>query len=137
MLSRSFLFRTWMLVWGIRLGLWLLPFGKMRRIVANLAQPPTEADHPQWPMPGQIAWAVTVTSRYIPQATCLTQAMTTRILLGRYGHPATLRIGVARGEEDNFQAHAWVESNGTVVIGGAEAELAEKYVMLPALEVES
>lgn len=136
-LKRSFLFKTWLLVWGIRLGLWILPFRNMRKIVDNLAQSSTGIDRPRWPVPEQISWAVTTTSRYVPQATCLTQAMTTRILLGRYGHPATLQIGVTRGEKGDLQAHAWVESNGIVVIGGTEAELKEKYVMLPAIEGEN
>ena len=136
-LNRSFLVKTWLLVWGIRLGLWGLPFRNMRKIVENLAQSSAEVDRPHWPVPEQISWAVAVTSRYVPQATCLTQAMTTRILLVRYGHPATLQIGVNRGKQGDLQAHAWVESNGTVVIGGTEAKLEEKYVMLPALEGEN
>ena len=133
-LGRGFMFKTWLLVWGVRLGLWLLPFRTMRKVVERLGQPPTGLDRPRWPVPQQISWAVTITSRYVPSATCLTQAMTAKILLGRYGHQANLRIGVTRSEAGEFQAHAWVENDSAIVIGGDEAELAEKYVMLPALE---
>lgn len=136
MLRRSFFLKVWLLVWGIRLGLWVLPFRNMRKIVQKLAQSPNAPPTPRWPVPKQICWTVTVTSRYVPQASCLTQAMTAQILLRRYGHPATLRIGVTRGGKGDFQAHAWVESNGAVVIGGTEAELVKKYVMLPALKGE-
>jgi hypothetical protein len=41
------------------------------------------------------------------------------MLLARRGYPALLHIGVAKGKEGQFQAHAWVESEGKVVIGGA------------------
>lgn len=133
-LSRGFLIKTLVLVWGIRLGLWLLPFKTMRRIVSKLAQP--TGTPVGWPLPQQIAWAVTVTSRRVPKATCLTQALVTQVLLGRYGYPSTLRLGVGLSETGQFQAHAWVESNGTVVIGGKEAELAQKYAAFPAFEGE-
>jgi hypothetical protein len=33
-----------------------------------------------------------------------------------------LRIGVLRDQKEKFQAHAWVESSGIVVIGGLELE---------------
>ncbi len=135
-LNRGFLFRTWLLVWTVRLGLWFLPFRKLCELGARLAQPPAGLDRPRWPAPPQIAWAVTVTSHFVPMATCLTQAMTAQILLGRYGHPATLRIGVAQDEVDGFQAHAWVESDGVVVIGGVKDEFKQKYVVLPAFEQE-
>jgi hypothetical protein len=69
----------------------------------------------------RIAWAVSVTRRYVPAATCLTQALVTKFLLDRYGHHAIMRIGVRRSDSGLFQAHAWVESNGKVVIGGSES----------------
>jgi hypothetical protein len=65
-----------------------------------------------------LIWAVTAASRYVPGATCLAQALAAQVLLGRTGYPARLRIGVAKGEERKFEAHAWVESQGRVVIGG-------------------
>jgi hypothetical protein len=44
-------------------------------------------------------------------------------MLGRHGHQSILRIGIARSQSGEFQAHAWVESNGMVVIGGSEASV--------------
>jgi hypothetical protein len=82
----------------------------------------------------QVVWAVTVGSRYVPAATCLTQALVTQVLLSRRGHPASMRIGVARSEAGEFQAHAWVECRGRVVIGGAQAPL--RFTPLPSLERE-
>jgi hypothetical protein len=56
------------------------------------------------------------------------------VLLARHGHPALVRIGVVRGEGGGVQAHAWVESEGAVVIGGAELD---RYTPLAGLEKES
>jgi hypothetical protein len=44
------------------------------------------------------------------------------VLLERNEHPALVHIGVRRDESGAFQAHAWTESDGHKVIGGAEAE---------------
>jgi hypothetical protein len=49
--------------------------------------------------------------------TCLTQALATQILLGWRGHPTHLRIGVAYSETGQLQAHAWIESDGQIVVG--------------------
>jgi hypothetical protein len=45
---------------------------------------------------------------------CLEQSLVLCWLLQRRGIPATLRIG-ARKHEGRFEAHAWVELNGTVL----------------------
>lgn len=131
--SQRFLIKTMLLVWLLRVGLWILPFRMVRRAAIYLGQNSVDAAPTGWPSPNQIAEAVTFTSQFVPQATCLTQALVAQVLLGRYGHPATLRIGVIRSKAGQFQAHAWVESDGIVVIGGTEAQLA-RYAELPAFE---
>ena len=65
-----------------------------------------------------IVWAVKAVSRYIPGATCLVRALAAQRLLARNGHASELRIGVAKSAE--FQAHAWVESGGAVLVGGSD-----------------
>jgi len=120
---------------AIRLGLWLLPFRTLRGILARL----TPAA-PVWREPSgasvdadRIAWAVTRVSRFVPAGTCLTQALAAQLLLRRRGLSACLRIGVARGAEAQFLAHAWVESQGRVVVGGPGVT---RYTALPHLEGE-
>lgn len=83
----------------------------------------------------RVAWAVTMASRCVPQATCLTQAIAAQLLLAWRGYPTHLRIGVAKGEGERFRAHAWVESHGRVIIGGSESLL--RYTPLPSLKGES
>ena len=43
--------------------------------------------------------------------------------LVKRGCDAVVRIGAARNKAGRFQAHAWVESSGKVVIGGSESSL--------------
>lgn len=67
-------------------------------------------------------------ARYVPRATCLTQALALQAMLGRAGTPSELRIGVARGKETEVDAHAWLECEGRVVIGDGQLE---RYVPMP------
>lgn len=71
----------------------------------------------------RLLWAVGAAARRVmPQRPCLTQALTARILLARRGaHPTTLQIGVARSDDGSLAAHAWLERNGTILIGGGDA----------------
>jgi hypothetical protein len=97
------------LLWGSQS--WLQP--PFRR----LARPRTSRHSPS-----QIAWAITVASSYVPNATCLVQALAAEFILSRSGHPSRLHIGVARGEPGRtLDGHAWIESSGQVVLGGAAA----------------
>lgn len=103
------------LLWAIRLALWLLPFRVVRRLVGSLSRtepPGTTASV------DQIARALRTMPRVVPSATCLTQALAAQVMLSRRGHHAELRFGVAKDEVGNLQAHAWVESGGRVVTGG-------------------
>ena len=117
------------------MGLWLIPFRMMRQLLAKLARGSVASSVEQSGLVARIAWAVSVTSRYVPLATCLTQALVTKLMLARSGCYSILRIGVARSESGRLEAHAWVESNGKVVIGGSESSL-KKYTTLAALEGE-
>jgi len=66
----------------------------------------------------RIGSTVAAVSHYVPGASCLTQALATRVLLASEGHPSNLRLGMAR-IDGRMQAHAWLESDGTIVVGGA------------------
>lgn len=131
------LFEVTLLLGAIRIGLILLPFKTLRRTLDRLAgnsksQPTIDPDYQS-----RVVWATTSASRYVlPDKPCLAQALTVQLLLRRRGIPAQLRIGVMKDEEKNLQAHAWVESEGAVVIGGPRSEL-EKYKPFPAFDIES
>ncbi len=134
--DRRLLIKSVLLVGAIRVGLRLLPFQTVRRFVVRLT---TQSS--VWQGEGsisidQVVWAVTVASHYVPDATCLTQALATQVQLGRRGQPTSLRIGVAQSETGQFQAHAWVEKDGVVVIGGPASHL-QRYTPLPAFGDET
>jgi hypothetical protein len=98
----------------VRCALWLVPF----RAICGFV----EARVPHPVLRGritarQVTWMVTAASRCIPRATCLTQALTAQILLNWAGLENRICIGVAKGED--FEAHAWVECENRVVLGGA------------------
>jgi Transglutaminase-like superfamily len=133
--DRRLLLKTVLLVWTVRLGLWLLPFRLMRRLLAKLALNPVGSQVCGPTVVARYVWAVTVACRYVPATTCLTQALVTKMLLGHHGHHASVRIGVARSAGGELQAHAWVESGGRVVIGGSEASL-QRYTRLKAANGE-
>jgi Transglutaminase-like superfamily len=103
----------------MRLGLWLL---SLRRLRALLRRDKLQLCRAGSASPDRIGWAVQVASRYVPKATCLAQALTAKMLLESAGFPANLHIGVARGEQERFEAHAWVETDGRVISGGSELE---------------
>jgi hypothetical protein len=132
--ERRLLIRAVSLVVAVRLGLSLLPSRVLLRHVSGRAGAPRSQSRVAAFSPAQIAWAVSAASRRVPHATCLTQALAAQLLLDWDGHPSRLCLGVARGSQGEFQAHAWVESGGLVVIGGQELE---RYSQLPDLETIS
>ena len=65
----------------------------------------------------ELSWAITQAARFIPGASCLTQALSLQVLLSKAGLHSRLCIGV-RKESKGFEAHAWIERDGRVLIGG-------------------
>jgi hypothetical protein len=130
--DRQLLIKAALLLEAIKLALRLLPFRVLRRLVAGAEKTPIGLRWVKGSSAEKVAWAVETASRNIPgEKTCLTQALTAQVLLTRRGHPALLHIGIVKNEEGEFQAHAWVECEGKVVIGGHELE---RYTPLMTLE---
>ena len=125
--QRWLLIKTAVLLTAVRLSLWLLPFPIARRLVdrASRLSRRLAAD----PVPvEQLAWAVEVASRFVPGGGhCLSKAITAQIFLMRRGYRAEVRYGAVRETTDDFIAHAWLECDGKVVIGG---EKLNHYAML-------
>ena len=66
--------------------------------------------------------------RSIWPTSCLRQALALWLFLARRSVAAEVRVGVEIGPDVGFAAHAWVERNGSVLIGGEHAR--ERYVTL-------
>lgn len=127
--ERRLLIRAWILLGIIRLGLELFPFSTLRKLLDRLR--PKLGSFKEEFSEEKLVWPVTVVSRYIPKATCLAQALTAQLLLQQAGHQACLHIGIEEAEKGGIKAHAWVESQGKIIIGGFDLN---RYTHLLTLE---
>ena len=127
--EQRLLIKTWILLGLIRLGVTLLPFSILRKLLYRFRSI-FGTDKKAFPE-DRLVWSVGVVSRYVPKATCLVQAITTQFLLQQAGHQACLHIGVTEVEKGGVKAHAWVESKGKVLIGGIDVN---QYTHLLVLE---
>jgi hypothetical protein len=50
--------------------------------------------------------------------------------MNRYGFDAKLQMGVTRNAAGVFEAHAWIESEGDVIIGGPDVS---RWQVLPGM----
>jgi hypothetical protein len=132
--DRRLLISAVLLVWTVRLGLWLLPFQGLRRLLSlrsKVTRAPLTLQEADPACADKVIWAVTTASRYAPAASCLVRALVAQVLLAQQGCPAHLCIGVAKTEAGRLEAHAWIESQGKVILGG-KSDLA-RYTPLPSL----
>lgn len=110
------LLRAYRLVWSVRTRLWILSFRELRE---RLNRAPVCPDPPpDRPTPMHLAWTVVIASRFVPAASCLTQALATDLLLRAYGYQGIVHIGVAFKGNRKLTAHAWLEYDGAIIIGG-------------------
>lgn len=102
----------------IRLALWLFPFNMVRQRLTKLAARWQQQDIAHPISVPAIVWCVTIASYYTPgKAKCLVKALTTQLLLNRYGYPHQLHIGVALNQTQALEAHAWIEYENHVIMG--------------------
>ena len=124
LLSKSFY-----LLIAVRVVLHLVSFQKiLQRIDKESVFPFTKTD--KRPSFDKIAWAVETVGRYIPGTTCLYKALASKIMLAQYGYDACIHIGVDKKEAGSLDAHAWVEIDGHILIGGAR-DLSRYTPLLP------
>ncbi|HUP01086.1 MAG TPA: lasso peptide biosynthesis B2 protein [Gemmatimonadota bacterium] len=118
---------------AVRLVLAVLPFRSALKLVRRLARPSRFASRPAGERE-RVVWAVhAVGRRLFPSKPCLTEALVGFLLLRRRGIPAELHLGVEKDDEKpGIRAHAWLESEGRVVVGGEESP--SRYRRLPSLE---
>ncbi len=117
--ERRVLLYTYLLLNTIRLALWLLPFGTLRQQLKAIPSIWVEHETVRPVAVNFIVWAVAIAGRYAPgRAKCLARALTTQLLLNRYGYRHELHIGVAKDDSQMLEAHAWIEYQGQVIVGG-------------------
>ena len=128
------LFQVFSLLLGIRLALKTVRFATLRNALVKLAgvesagrkpTPPDDAEQQR------IVSAVLRVGRMFPLiGTCLTHALAAHVLLSRRGYHSNLRIGVTRDRKGEFIAHAWLEQEGVILIGG---DWSDGFTPMPAL----
>jgi hypothetical protein len=112
----------------IRIALSVLPLRTVRGVLSR-CRSATRRDDAQ---AARIVAAVKLSGRSLPGfGTCLTQTLVANLLLGRVGVSSEVRIGVAKEGSNRLIAHAWLESEGRILIGGLSSTLARYPLQLP------
>jgi hypothetical protein len=101
------------LLWFVRLSLSLIGYNRMIRRVSFQPNLPFPSDA----LALRVALSIRTASALVPKPTCLVQALAAKILLGLRGYASQIEVGVRR-TGDTFGAHAWLISDGKVVLGG-------------------
>lgn len=67
----------------------------------------------------RVAYAIPRVAARLPwRADCLVQALAARRWLARKGISTTVKLGVLRDKQVDFEAHAWLMSGDRVITGG-------------------
>lgn len=118
--DRRLLWKAILSLSAVRIGLWILPFARVRRWLANIggASASTSKFSPE-----RLAWAVDVAANVVPAGGhCLTQALTLQLLMHQNGYSCEVCFGIHPGSIGVVAAHAWLEHDGRVLIGGGELD---------------
>jgi len=100
----------------VKTGLVLLPFSTFRKLFHWLSKSDSVHEVSQLEI-DRTVWAVDTAANLLPMnLLCLPRALATKYLLRKIPS-LTLEIGVEINPAKAFEAHAWVEKNGLVIIG--------------------
>lgn len=115
---------------SVRIRLGVQPLARVLEHVRRRSDRASAGPRPEIPV---LVWAVRASGRRLLwKNPCLTEAIALWGLLRRHGYESRIRIGVARHGAGSFEAHAWVERDGEVLIGGPRSP--ETYVPLPVFD---
>ena len=117
--SKVLLLEAWVTL-GVCRGIVLaLPF---RWIAPGLrARLPASARNFSQPQARAVGWALRLASQYTPwKSNCLAQAIAAKRMLHRRRLPSTLFLGVRKGAQDEFEAHAWIDFGPITLTGGPD-----------------
>jgi hypothetical protein len=118
--DRSLILESSSLLLFIGVGLRLLPFATLRRLLDKYSSLVPRATGVE---DTRVVWAVRAASRRMPfRMTCLVEALAAEAMLRQRGYECNLRLGVCRpgSPSKSLRAHAWVERKGMVVLGELE-----------------
>ncbi len=116
----------WPLVARVRWRLWRVPIASDTAAWREHATRELEAARARnrKPLVSYEVWrhahAIGRAARLVPGASCLTQALALQTVLSRCGEQSSLVLGVdfKPDAKRDFEAHAWIEWQGRILIGG-------------------
>ena len=114
--KKKLLLQVFFLVARIRICLWLIPSKTLNGYIST-SELPQKDQTSDWDMVHELVDYVRFCSRFVPYATCLTQALATRSMLRRMGQNCLMKIGIDKNQNQKFLAHAWIEVDGKIIIG--------------------
>jgi hypothetical protein len=100
----------------VKTGLAILPFSTFRRLFHWVSRSGTNQDLTSLQIE-QTVWAVNTAANVLPLLLlCLPRALATKYML-RKVPCLSLEIGIEVNPDKAFEAHAWVEKGGEIIIG--------------------
>jgi hypothetical protein len=118
--ERAFLFQAWALFVFFEFALRVVPFRRLLVVARTAPSPRPLGSAPIAPPLWRLVRLVEVAGRYATSnPTCLKQALVLSWLLRRRGVATSLHIGVAR-RDGRLAAHAWLERDDDVILGGLD-----------------
>lgn len=127
--DKVLLVRAFALVAAVRVGLRVLPFRTVQRLIdypLMPVQPRPNPIHVERDYQRRVVSAVeAIGRRLLGDKPCLVQALVAQRFMRQGGYDSTLRIGVAKDGHE-LLAHAWLERNGRIIIGGSRSPLSYK-----------
>lgn len=111
-----------------RVALWVLPYKTVLKLFEPVEGRPLRPRSYLWRTAQVSDW---VGRTFLGDMPCLSQALAARWLLSRGGYAAELKIG-ARIEDGTLAAHAWLEHEGYVILGGRDSPT--KYAILESMD---
>jgi hypothetical protein len=104
-----------------RAALLAVPFRRLApHLGVHMTETPSGAESSdRLMMAREVAGAVNRASRQVPWAAkCLVQALAGKKMLQRRGVASTLYLGLAKGADQDLQAHAWLRCGDQIILGG-------------------
>ncbi len=114
--ERGMVVRTLFWLWFFRLRNLVLPYRLTKKWMSEEIAIDPSAEMKNDVVIKEVASSVNRCKRYVPGATCLTQALAARAVMRHYGQASNIRLGVAKSDA-SIEAHAWVEVEGRIVLG--------------------
>jgi len=117
-------FEAFVLLRFTRAGLRVCHFQRIRRVLALVAACGRRMIRRKI-SPAALVWALeTAKRRNSFPANCLTEALAAEALFKQFGYEPVLCIGASKND-GKFAAHAWLEHEKVVMVGGPEAHIQE------------